>query len=220
MIFFRIPRPYLSLWIDLNNVFHRRKSTVGKGASWCWGAEPGTVLFLCLFALSHSPCAYSSPGAFIFFWEKTQEAQLFSVSVWNLLHTSELFLSARCRLLRKESEGASKQHESGNWRGKVEIPLPGYQLAVTNHTRDGSQRNICTDWWNPDSSGSTRAGVKSSDGTKGNSRFGRAEKLKPARCQMALYPLTGSWQLLLGAPGPGKKRWSTKRKNNDKPFSY
>lgn len=150
----------------------------------------------------------------------TQEAQLFSVSVWHLLHTTELFLSARYRLLRKESEGARKQHEPGNWRGKVEIPLPGYQLAVTNHTTAGSQRNICTDWWNPASSGSSRAGVKPSDGTKGNSRFVRAEKLKPARYQMALYPLTGSWQLLLGVPGPGKRRWSTKRKNNNKPFIH
>lgn len=53
-----------------------------------------------------------------------------------------------------------------------------------------------------------RAGAKPSDRPKGNSRFVRAVQLKPAKRQMALLPLTGSWQLFLGAPwgpGPGKK---------------
>lgn len=123
-----------------------KKKAVDRGASWCRGPEPGMVLFLCHFSLNPSPqalavhTAKASTAAQVPLFsigKLTQGAVLFSGSVQHLLHRTGLFLSARYRLSRKETEGARKQHESRKWGGKGETPLETWVLTDNDKSHQG-----------------------------------------------------------------------------------
>lgn len=60
------------------------------------------------------------------------------------------------------------------------------------------------------------AGAKPTDRSKGNSRFVRTVQLKLAKSQVVLLPLTGSWQLFLGAPWIHSQEKKIKYKGEEK----
>lgn len=188
---FIVLNPDLSLWVDLSNVFHRRKKVLLTKE--LPGVENGSVLV--------PPCTeplilcYSSPGAFIFFWENnTRISIIFCVFLAFVAQHRAIFVS-QVQALKK---GICRCQElSWIWEMERESRNTScWVLTGSDKSHQGCLREVhiyLTDE------------TQTLLGTKGNSRFVRAEKLKLARCQMALYPLTGSWQLFLGTPGPGEK---------------
>lgn len=113
------------------------------------------LLFLCHFALKPSPpasAAYTTkvpPAAQVpsFSTEKlAQGTEYFSSSVWRLLHSTGLFLSAWYRFLRKETEGARKQHDSRKQEGKRERNTFPWVLSDDDLSQQGwlTEEYICS----------------------------------------------------------------------------
>lgn len=133
MIFFRVPKPDVLLWIDHipmegTRCRWRRSFPVLRSRTWHGAAlvplcsEPLTPTASSSY--SNASTAAQAPSSST--GKLAQAAELFSGSVWHLLHSTGLFLSVWYRLFRKEMGGTRKQHESRKWGGKRGTPLPGY----------------------------------------------------------------------------------------------